>query len=44
MCGAILGAAHGMSGLPADLCDTVRRVNQLDLEPVVDGLLKLRTT
>jgi ADP-ribosylglycohydrolase len=44
MCGAILGAAHGKSALPADLLDTVRRVNHLDLEPVVDGLLKLRTT
>ena len=42
MCGAVLGAHHGVNGLPADLLDTVRRVNRLDLAPVVDGLLKLR--
>ena len=44
ICGAILGARHGVAGLPADLVDQVRTVNQLDLAPVVDGLLKLRTT
>ena len=44
ICGAILGARHGVGGLPADLVDQVRTVNQLDLAPVVDGLLKLRTT
>ncbi len=43
MCGAVLGARHGVAGLPADLLDTVVRVNRLDLAPVVDGLLKLRT-
>jgi ADP-ribosylglycohydrolase len=43
MCGAILGARHGVAGLPADLLDTVRRVNRLDLDPVADGLLALRT-
>lgn len=42
MCGAILGAQHGLSGLPADLVNAVREVNRLDLEPVVDGLLELR--
>jgi ADP-ribosylglycohydrolase len=44
ICGAILGARHGVAGLPADLVDQVCTVNQLDLAPVVDGLLKLRTT
>lgn len=43
ICGAILGAHHGASGLPADLLDRVRAANDLDLEPVVDGLLALRT-
>ncbi len=42
MCGAVLGARHGIAGLPADLLDTLRRVNRLDLEPLVDGLLTLR--
>lgn len=42
MCGAILGAQHGLAGLPADLVATVRRVNDLDLEPLVDDLLRLR--
>ena len=40
--GAILGAHHGLSGLPADLVAQVRRVNDLRLEPIVDGLLELR--
>ncbi|HEY1703572.1 MAG TPA: ADP-ribosylglycohydrolase family protein [Trebonia sp.] len=40
--GAILGAQHGLSGLPADLVADVRRVNDLRLQPVVDGLLELR--
>jgi ADP-ribosylglycohydrolase len=40
--GAILGAHHGLSGLPADLVAEVRRVNDLQLEPIVDGLLELR--
>jgi ADP-ribosylglycohydrolase len=44
ICGAILGARHGVAGLPADLVAQVRTVNRLDLAPVVDGLLKLRTT
>jgi ADP-ribosylglycohydrolase len=42
MCGAILGAQHGIDGLPDDLVATVRRVNNLNLEPIVDGLLDLR--
>ena len=40
--GAILGAQHGLSGLPADLVAEIRRVNDLRLEPIVDGLLELR--
>ncbi|HTU72653.1 MAG TPA: ADP-ribosylglycohydrolase family protein [Trebonia sp.] len=40
--GAIVGAQHGLSGLPADLVAEVQRVNGLRLEPVVDGLLELR--
>ncbi|MFC4944162.1 ADP-ribosylglycohydrolase family protein [Pseudonocardia sp. GCM10023141] len=43
MCGAVLGAQHGVGGLPADQLGIVRRVNRLDLEPVVDGLLALRS-
>jgi ADP-ribosylglycohydrolase len=42
MCGAILGAQYGLEGLPGELVDTVRRVNDLDLAPLVDDLLKLR--
>ncbi|MEJ3651464.1 ADP-ribosylglycohydrolase family protein [Actinomycetes bacterium KLBMP 9759] len=42
MAGAVLGAHHGVDGLPADLLATVRRVNDLDLAPVADGLLTLR--
>ncbi|WP_028925181.1 ADP-ribosylglycohydrolase family protein [Pseudonocardia acaciae] len=42
MCGAMLGARHGLSGLPAELTATVREVNGLELEPLVDGLLHLR--
>ncbi|MFF1822493.1 ADP-ribosylglycohydrolase family protein [Kribbella sp. NPDC058245] len=44
ICGAVLGAQHGMSGLPADLLDQVRHVNRLDLDATVDGLLALRAT
>lgn len=42
MCGAVLGAHHGVAGLPADILGTVCRVNRLDLAPVADGLLELR--
>jgi ADP-ribosylglycohydrolase len=43
ICGAVLGAHHGVAGLPADLLDQVRAVNRLDLDAVVDGLLALRS-
>lgn len=43
ICGAILGARHGASGLPRDLTTTVVEVNGLELEPVADGLLRLRS-
>lgn len=41
MAGAI-GGAIGGSAFPSDAVATVTRVNQLDLPPVVDGLLALR--
>ncbi|GAA1209921.1 ADP-ribosylglycohydrolase family protein [Prauserella alba] len=44
ICGAILGARHGASGLPADLTADVRKVNDLDLGGVVEGLLELRNS
>jgi ADP-ribosylglycohydrolase len=39
---AMVGACTGVSVLPEDAVATVRSVNQLDLEPLVDGLLALR--
>lgn len=42
VCGAILGAHHGISGLPAHLVDKVRAVNRLELAVIVDGLLQVR--
>ncbi|MEC3980136.1 ADP-ribosylglycohydrolase family protein [Amycolatopsis sp. H20-H5] len=42
MCGAMLGACHGIDGIPAELAETVVKVNGLELEPLVDGLLALR--
>ncbi|MBB4683418.1 ADP-ribosylglycohydrolase family protein [Amycolatopsis jiangsuensis] len=42
MCGAILGAHHGLSGLPAELAGQVLTVNSLDFAPLVEGLLGLR--
>ncbi|CAM3711546.1 ADP-ribosylglycohydrolase family protein [Kibdelosporangium persicum] len=42
MTGAILGAQHGLAGLPADQVGKVREVNRLELEPLVDELLALR--
>lgn len=42
MAGAITGATTGTSAWPADVLATVRDVNDLHLEPVVDGLLSRR--
>jgi hypothetical protein len=42
MAAAVCGAASGVAALPAAAVDTVRRVNGLDLEPLVDDLLALR--
>jgi ADP-ribosylglycohydrolase len=42
ICGAMLGAVHGVRAIPADLTETVLRVNGLDLGPLVDELLVLR--
>lgn len=39
---AMVGACAGASALPEDAVATVRSVNGLDLEPLVDGLLALR--
>jgi ADP-ribosylglycohydrolase len=41
MAGAVLGAT-GAAAWPRTALETVRRVNALDLEPLVDGLLELR--
>ncbi|MGO4300643.1 ADP-ribosylglycohydrolase family protein [Leifsonia sp. RAF41] len=41
MTGAVLGAT-GAAQWPRTALDTVRRVNALDLEPLVDGLLRVR--
>ena len=41
--GAMLGATHGMSALPAHAIDTVVTVNGLDLHPVAAGLLQRRS-
>jgi ADP-ribosylglycohydrolase len=42
MAGAIGGAIGGSSAFPAAAIELVVRVNSLELEPVVDGLLALR--
>ena len=43
MAGAVLGALGGTAAWPADAAAEVVRVNALDLPPLVDGLLALRT-
>ena len=43
MAGAVLGATCGSAAWPAAAVATVERVNQLDLGPLVDRLLDLRT-
>ncbi|MFW9077888.1 ADP-ribosylglycohydrolase family protein [Pseudomonas sp. P2757] len=40
--GAMLGACLGLESWPAEMLDTVKTVNNLDLEPLVRGLLTLR--
>jgi len=40
--GALVGACTGLSALPPQAVRKVREVNNLDLEPLVDGLLALR--
>jgi ADP-ribosylglycohydrolase len=42
MTGAIAGACHGMDRWPEEAVQTVREVNNLDLETVADKLLALR--
>ncbi|TFB99073.1 ADP-ribosylglycohydrolase family protein [Cryobacterium adonitolivorans] len=42
MAGAVAGAVHGVDGFPPHAVETVRRVNDLDLEPIAAGLLVLR--
>jgi ADP-ribosylglycohydrolase len=42
MAGAMVGACTGLAALPADAVAQVREVNDLHLEPLVDGLLALR--
>lgn len=43
MAGAVVGACCGLSALPPEAVQLVRDVNDLHLEPVVDGLLALRS-
>lgn len=42
LAGAMVGATSGLSALPVSAVRMVRDVNELDLEPLVDGLLALR--
>ncbi|MCU1527455.1 MAG: ADP-ribosylglycohydrolase [Frondihabitans sp.] len=42
MAGAVLGALHGSDVWPVEAVTTVTRVNDLRLEPLVDGLVTLR--
>jgi ADP-ribosylglycohydrolase len=43
MAGAVVGACCGLSALPSDAVQLVRAANDLHLEPLVDGLLALRS-
>ena len=43
MAGAVVGACCGLAAFPGDAVDTVREVNDLQLEPMVDELLALRS-
>ncbi|MEL6232818.1 MAG: ADP-ribosylglycohydrolase family protein [Pseudomonadota bacterium] len=40
--GALCGACSGASALPGEAVAEITRINQLDLDPLVDGLLTLR--
>ncbi|MNP00540.1 ADP-ribosylglycohydrolase [compost metagenome] len=40
--GAMLGACLGLASWPVEMIDTVKAVNELELEPLVKGLLTLR--
>jgi ADP-ribosylglycohydrolase len=42
MAGAMSGALYGVDAIPVEARQTVARVNSLDVESVVDGLLALR--
>ena len=42
MTGAIAGSCHGMDSWPQDAVDTVRKINNLDLEMFAGKLLALR--
>jgi len=42
LAGAMVGATTGLSALPVSAVRMVRDVNELDFEPLVDGLLALR--
>lgn len=42
MAAAMVGACTGLAALPAAAVQQVRRVNGLDLEPLVDDLLRIR--
>jgi len=44
MAAAMVGACTGLAALPATAVQQVRRVNQLDLEPLVDDLLRIRVS
>jgi len=38
----MLGACLGLESWPAEMIETVKAVNHLELEPLVQGLLALR--
>ena len=40
--GAMLGACLGLESWPVEMIDTVKAVNDLELEPLVQQLLTLR--
>jgi ADP-ribosylglycohydrolase len=42
MAGAVLGAVHGLEAWPEAAIHTVRSVNDLDLQPLADDLLRIR--